>query len=133
MSTPNRLAVWLARSWWLVMPPFAALVARLTYERTCAAPYELLPTLTRLPLFAWMLAGLYVAAHAWVAAAYLLTVASTGALIPPPARIRELWRGRLTLVILATVLLAVEYAPVTMWRAVGHSLSCRAGTETSER
>jgi hypothetical protein len=124
MSAPNRGSVWLVRGWWLVMPPFAALVARLAFERSCAAPYELLPTLTRLPQAAWGLAALYVAAHAWLAAAYLVTIQETGALVPGLAAVRTARRGRLPLLLVACAIFAIEYAPISMWQAIGRTLSC---------
>jgi hypothetical protein len=126
VSVSDRRIVWLARGWWLLMPPFALLVARLTVERACAAPYELLPTTTSVPLLAWMLAGLYVGAHAWMAAAYLLTVERTGALIPTISAVRAAWRGQAVKLLLAAAVLATEYAPIPMWRAVGQGLGCQA-------
>jgi hypothetical protein len=106
------------------MPPFAALVARLAFERICAAPYELLPTLTRLPQVAWGLAALYVAAHAWLAAAWLVTIEETGALIPGLPAVRTAWRGRLPLLLVACAIFAIEYAPIPIWKAIGRTLSC---------
>ena len=119
MSPGDRAAAWLAKGWWLVMPPFAVLVGRLTFERIWASPYELLSSATRVPLFAWLLAGLYVAAHAWMAGAYLVTVERTGALVPTLAAVRAAWRGHALKVLLAAAIFAVEYAPMPLWRAIG--------------
>ena len=119
MTGHDRAATWLWRTWWLLMPPFGALVLRLAFERTCAAPYELLPSLTAVPALAWLFAGLYLAAHAWMAAALLFTIERGGSLVPTRAGIRRLWQGHLIQLTLAIVLFAIEYGPVPLWQAVG--------------
>ena len=124
MSTTERIAIWLARAWWSLIPPFAMLVARLCVDRLCGAPYELLPSATTVPILAWLLAGLYVAAHAWLVAAYLLTVEAAGALLPTWSALRTAWRGHLPKLVLATVIFAIEYAPVSLWRVIGNMLDC---------
>jgi hypothetical protein len=119
MTRADRASTWLRRTWWLVMPPFAGLVLRLVFERACAAPYELLPSLTSVPALASLVAALYLAAHAWMVAALLFTIERSGSLVPAIAGIRRIWQGRLTPLTLAIVLFAIEYAPVPFWQAVG--------------
>jgi hypothetical protein len=119
MTRHDRAATWLSRAWWLLMPPFAGLVLRLVSERTCAAPYELLPSLTSIPALAWLVAGLYLGAHAWLAAAVLFTIERGGSLVPTVAGIRRIWQGHLIQLTLALVLFAIEYGPVPFWQAVG--------------
>jgi hypothetical protein len=106
----------LSTSWWIVFPCFGALVVRLSAERACADPHDLLPALTGMPAGAWPLALVYVAAHAWVVGAYLLTVSRTAQLLPLPAAVRVVW-GRDVFKLLAIGLaFAIEYAPMSLWR-----------------
>ncbi|MEO5821270.1 MAG: hypothetical protein ABIT71_12265, partial [Vicinamibacteraceae bacterium] len=101
------------------MPPFAILVLRLDAERACAAPYELLPAATSIPALAWSIAAVYVAAHALLFAAWLVTAAHADALVPTWQVVRQLW-GRQTWMLVVTVLIFVlEYWPVPFWQAVG--------------
>jgi hypothetical protein len=128
----NRTALvqsWLSRSWWIVVPPFMILVARLVYERTCAEPYELLPLLTSQPLLAWALAALYVAAHCWAVAAYLVTVDATNTLLPSWSASRKLWGPDWLKVVATLAILILEYWSIPFWRLLGHSvLHCRVDT-----
>jgi hypothetical protein len=111
--------------WWLVMPAFALLVLRLDLERICAAPYELLPTVTTVPLFAWALSGLYLAAHAWVAAAWLVTALHADRMLPRWRIVRGLWGVRIWMIWLTLAIFALEYAPIPMWRIIGRRvLNC---------
>jgi hypothetical protein len=120
--TIRRALTW---AWWLIMPPFALLVVRLDAERACAAPYDLLPTATAVPALAWLLAALYVAAHAWLVAGWLVTAIHADALLPPLGTIRAVW-GRHIWMLGATVAIVVlEYWPVPLWRALGrHVIGC---------
>ena len=112
-------------SWWLIMPPFALLVLRFDAERACAAPYELLPTAGAIPALAWLLAALYVAAHALLVAGWLVTAIHSDALVPPLGTIRAVW-GRQTWMLAVTVAIFVlEYWPVPAWQALGrHVIGC---------
>ena len=129
MSQPpmaaRRIRGWLTAAWWCVMPPFAALVARLAFERACAAPYELLPAASSVPALAAALAALYVAAHALLAVAWLVTAIHADTLAPAPRSVRALW-GRQTWMLVATIaVFAVEYAPVPVLRVLGrHVAGC---------
>ena len=120
--TAGRLRRALAWSWWLVMPAFAALVLRLLVERMCAAPYELLPSVTTVPLLAWALSGLYLAAHAWLAAAWLVTALHADRMLPPWRVVREVWSGRLWVIWLTLAIFALEYGPIPLWRVLGRGV-----------
>ena len=106
----------LSTSWWIVFPCFSVLVVRLSAERACADPNNLLPALTGTPAGAWPLAAVYVAAHAWIVGAYLLTVSRTARLLPGPGAARGVW-GRDAFKLFAIGLaFAMEYAPISLWR-----------------
>jgi hypothetical protein len=111
-------------AWWILFPCFTVLTVRLAIERTCADPYDLLPTLTSNPVWGWLIAVTYVMSHIWFIAAYLLTAASADSLVPPRAAFRLAWghdRMKVLLMLLAFVL---EYLPVTLWRLVGTAMHC---------
>jgi hypothetical protein len=114
----------LGTSWWLLCPSFAALVARLTLERSCADPYFLLPNLMARPTVAWPLAMLYLLGHVWTLAAYLSPLGER----PETTRTRGIplaWpRSHALKVWLMTGLLLVEYAPITLWRMIGRLSGC---------
>ena len=114
----------LARSWWVVFPVFAAIALRLAVERTCGDPYELMPALTSSARWAWPLALLYLAAHAWSVAAYLLTVARADTLLPPLAAWRRVWGGDVVKIVLMLAMLAIESAPIGLWRMIGAAAGC---------
>ena len=118
----GRLATTLRWSWWLVMPAFAVLVVRLDVERMCARPYELLPAATTQPSIAWALSTLYVAAHAWIAAAWLATALHADAILPSWQRARELWDGRAWLLWTTAAIFVLEYWPIPIWRALGRAI-----------
>jgi hypothetical protein len=113
-------------AWWLIMPPFAVLVLRLDAERACAAPYELLPMATAIPALAWLLAALYVAAHALLFAGWLVTAIHADALVPPLGTIRAVWGRQLWMLPVMLGIFLAEYAPVPLWQALGrHVIGCR--------
>jgi hypothetical protein len=113
----------LKRSWWGVFPAFAAITVRLAFERTCGDP--LLPGATADPAWGLPLALLYVLAHAWSLAAYLVTASRSQRLAPRGAAWREVWgRDRVKLALMA-ILLAGEHAPAEAWRAFGGAIGCR--------
>jgi hypothetical protein len=121
----RRLRTRLTWAWWLIMPPFAVLVARLDIERACAEPYELLPGAATVPWLAWSIAALYLAAHALLTAACLVTVLHAGTLAPSPRVIRTLWGRQLWMLIVTVLIFVLEYWPVPMWQALGrHVLGC---------
>lgn len=116
---PTLVSRVLSRAWWVVFPAFAVLVARLTFERACADPYNLLPGVMSRPALAMPVALLYVSAHLWVVAVYLHAVNAAGTLWPlrtPSAAMPrvETWKA-----IALVALLAIEYAPVSLWRLFG--------------
>jgi hypothetical protein len=112
-------------AWWLIMPPFAILVLRLDAERACAAPYELLPAATSIPALAWLLAGVYVAAHALLFAAWLVTAAHADALVPTRQVVRQVWGRQTWMLVVTAAIFVLEYWPVPLWRALGrHVIGC---------
>lgn len=114
----------LSTSWWIVFPSFSALIVRLSAERACADPYDLLPALTGTPAGAWLLAAVYVGAHAWIVTAYLITVSPAAQLLPGSAAVRRVW-GRDSFKLFAFVVaFAIEYAPMPVWRLAGHWFGC---------
>jgi hypothetical protein len=113
----------LRTSWWVLFPAFATLVVRLSVERICGDPYDLLPALTSSPVTALLLAGIYLIGHAWIISAYLVSVDRDG-LIAGLAKIsrmppRDKWK------IYAMVgVFVIEYSPITFWRFVGAVSGC---------
>lgn len=114
----------LGLTWWILFPCFVALVFRLTLERTCADPYDLLPALASSPLSGWPIAGVYVTSHVWLIGVYLLTAASTDSLAPPPSAFRTVWRADYLKILLMAATFVLEYLPVTLWRFIGTALHC---------
>ncbi len=121
MTASDRLISVLDRSWWIVWPAFAVLSVRLSVDRSCGDPAALLPGLTSDPLWAWPLALLYLVAHLWVCAAYAVTAARTGSLMPTGAAWRELWGSRPNRIALFVLVLAIEHAPAPVWRLAGRA------------
>jgi hypothetical protein len=109
------------RAWWIVFPPFAVLVGRLTYERACADPSRLLLALTSSPATAWPIALLYVVAHVWLFVVYVRVVARTNALCPSLADIFAIEGTEVVKILLMTLVLALEYSPLSLWRMIGAS------------
>ena len=110
---------WIARTWWVVFPSFAVLTARLAAERTCDNSYQFLSQVTSHPSLGWMLAAIYVSAHWWLLAVYLVTVRRTGMLMPTVEGTRMVWGGHSAKIFLLLATLILEYAPVSIWRAIG--------------
>lgn len=113
----------LRRSWGLLWPLFAALVARNTYERACLTLAEPWPWMTGRPLLALVVGLVYVAAHWWVVM-WLLAVArvrsQAGARASPFA---AGWPSLVQVSLLAAAM-AIEYAPMGLWRWVGRFIRC---------
>ena len=106
-------------SWWIIFPAFALLVVRVSVERACADPYNLLPTAMSRPSTGWAIALLYVAAHVWILAAYLRGASSTGTSWAWIAALRIGSGGELWKAVLIGIALAAEYVPVSLWRMAG--------------
>jgi hypothetical protein len=121
---PPALRTALTWAWWLIMPPFAVLVVRLDAERACAAPYELLPTATAIPVLAWLLATLYVAAHALLFAGWLATSFCADALVPARSAVRRIWGRQTWMVVVTAAIFVLEYWPVPAWQALGRVCGC---------
>jgi hypothetical protein len=118
------LQAWLLRSWWLLFPSFTVLSVRLTTERVCGNPYDLLPALTANSRWAWPLALLYVLPHLWLLAACLLTAARAQALAPGARVFSEVWGREAWKLLLMAAVLVLEYAPISLWRLLGSALQC---------
>lgn len=118
----ERLAAFLGAVWWILLPAFAVLVGVLSLERTCADPYRLVPGVMSKPITAWSISLLYISAHAWLLAVYLHASAHASSLWPSLEQMRSVWgHGWLKIaVMLAT--LAVEYCPLSLWRAIGSTV-----------
>jgi hypothetical protein len=114
----------LGATWWILFPCFVLLVIRLSIERTCSDPYDLLPGLASNPLWGWPLGVVYVASHLWLIGVYLLTASSSDSLGPPRARFRSLWQTDYMKIWLMLIAFVVEYLPVTLWRLMGTALHC---------
>jgi hypothetical protein len=121
--TRARLQSILRTSWWVLFPAFSVLVARLTVERICGDPYDLLRALTSNPATALLLAGIYVIAHAWIISAYLLSV-DREELVPRLANISRTWRRDSWRVYAMAAVFVIEYFPNTFWTFVGVVAGC---------
>jgi hypothetical protein len=115
----------LRRIWWVLFPCFTVLSGRLIQERACADPYDLLPGLTSNPLWAWPLAVMYVLAHVWTLAAYLVTVKRANTVIPAVHIVRTLWGRDTPKVFMMAAVLFLEHLPLSLWRMIGMSLRCQ--------
>jgi hypothetical protein len=117
---------WMARTWWVVFPCFTVLTARLVAERMCDNSYQFLSQVTSHPSLGWLLAAVYVSAHWWLLAVYLETVRRTQMLVPAVEAARTVWGRQSAKIFLLLAVLILEYAPVSIWRAIGagFGLSC---------
>ena len=109
---------WLAASWWIVAPAFALLTIETMYERAVRGAAEPWLWLTGRPGLALAVGCLYVAAHWWCLAWYVLVARSRGAG-------RTSHQALLLKAVCLLALLAFEYSPVSLWRTVGHYLAIR--------
>lgn len=112
-------AVILGAVWWVLLPAIAVLVASLSIERACADPYRLVGGAMSTPLTAWPVSLLYISAHAWLMFVYLHTAAQTGTMWPALRQVRSVWAGDWLKIALMVAALAVEYCPLSLWRAIG--------------
>jgi len=117
----------LARSWWLLFPAFTVVTLRLGVERACADPYDLLPAITSNPAWAWPIALVYVLTHVWTITAYVTTTVVAGTLTPSPPDWRALWGRKVYLIVAMAAALALEYAPIALWRWIGAAGICAGG------
>jgi hypothetical protein len=114
MATAELLTTWLLRTW-LVLPPFAVVVAAFIHERACADRYNLLPELAGAPLAAYALAAIYVGGHLWLGGAVLATIQRAGRLLPTPSDLRRIWGGWWWLPAAALVVVALDRVPPGLW------------------
>jgi hypothetical protein len=107
----------LTRIWWPLVVPFAALVARFSFERGCGDPYELLWPVMRRQSGALLIAAFYLGALIWCVTAAVLTIrASQGRGVVPA--IREVWGRDRWKVLAMFVVLAIEQMPRAVWHWV---------------
>jgi hypothetical protein len=110
----------LAASWWGIFPLFTALVAVSLYERAALQLRELWPWLWHRPVAALFVGVIYVGAHWWCLAWYLLAVRRTQRPIPTPRDLMEECGPHAWRVVALLTVLVVEYSPVTLWRWLLH-------------
>jgi hypothetical protein len=107
---------------WVLLPAFAALVLLFVRERACFDRYALLPAVGGTPRLAYLVSGVYVAAHVWVVCAYAVTVRATGELLPGPTAMARAWNDRWTIALGFALVMGVEYVPAGIWEAAAHTL-----------
>jgi hypothetical protein len=118
----DRALRWLTLSWWVIWPLFTMVVLVFVRERACWDRYDLVPSVSRRPALAWMLATFYVSAHCWLAGAYVATARTTGELLPPLKRVKQMWGGAWPQLPLVAIPFAIEYAPAALWTSAAHWL-----------
>ena len=124
VPSSSRWEMLAGRAWWIVFPPFALLVGRLTFERACADPQQLLLPLMTSPGTAWAIALLYVLAHVWLLVVYVRVVERTNAFSPGLADMRVIEPIEVVKILLMMAVLALEYSPLSWWRTIG-ALACQ--------
>lgn len=107
----------LSRTWWAICPLFILLTARLAVDRACRDPYNLVPALAARPLAAWGMAAIYVLAHVWLLAAYLQAAVAASSLLPSIGAVQRIWGREAWKPWLLVAAMAVEYAPLALFRA----------------
>jgi hypothetical protein len=111
-------------TWWIVCPAFLVVVLVFIRERACFDRHYLLPAVSTKPLLAWLIAGIYLAAHGWLVAAYGMTVARTGTLLPRPAQARAIWGGMWLMLLAMLTLFVLENAPGEVWAKIARITGC---------
>jgi hypothetical protein len=117
---PNRMRDVLALTWWAIFPLFTGLVAVSLYERAVLQPPDLWPWLWHRPVVALFVGLLYVSAHWWCLAWYLLAVKRTQRPVPALRDLMEECGPHAWRVVALLTVLAVEYSPVSIWRWLLH-------------
>jgi hypothetical protein len=100
----------LALTWWAICPLCALLVARLSYERGCLDPYELLRPIMQRQIGALVVASVYIAAHVWLVAAVIAMVRGQDAW--------NTWKDERWKVIAMAAVIAVEQVPRAVWAKI---------------
>jgi hypothetical protein len=98
-------------TWYVLFPAFSGLQARLSYERGCLDPHELLQSLMRRQGTAVIVAAVYVSAYAWVTARGVSLVRAGGLTATTLSRLD--WNG--LRVILMVGLIAADQIPRQAW------------------
>jgi hypothetical protein len=109
-------------SWYGIFPAMLLIVGAFLVERGCFDRYTLLPALGTRPGLAYVVAGIYTLAHAWIVTAYAATIAECGAVVPSLRRMREVWQGEWFKVVAMAAVLALEYVPAGVWVRLAGSL-----------
>ncbi|HEY7055271.1 MAG TPA: hypothetical protein VH458_02040 [Vicinamibacterales bacterium] len=107
---------WLSLIWFALCPAFVALVARDIYERAVLDLRELWPWLQHRPLLMFAAGAVYLGAHLWCLAWYLLAVRHTQRPIPALSDVVAECRPHAGMVALLAIALVVEYSPTMIWR-----------------
>src|SRR5688572_13453664 len=118
----SALGRWVGLTWWGVFPVFLAIVAAFTRDRMCLARLTLLPSIATRPTLAWLVACMYLAAHVWLLVAYVATALYARDLIPNLQVARAGWRRDWRRVLAMILLMAIEYAPASIWVRLGRAV-----------
>jgi hypothetical protein len=110
--------------WWIVCPAFLVVVLLFIRERACFDRHYLLPGISVKPLLAWLVSSIYLTAHAWLIAAYAVTVMRTGALLPRVSAARAAWSGAWPQVMAMVGLFLLENAPAEIWIRLARLIGC---------
>src|SRR5262245_45883410 len=105
----------LARVWFVLFPAFVVLVLLLVIDRGCFDRPYITPSIGTKAAAVWPAAIVFVAAHCWIAAAYVLTAVGTDSLLPTLADARKLWGSDWRKIIGIAVVFAFGYAPAIIW------------------
>jgi hypothetical protein len=121
---PDIAARVLSVAWWIVCPAFLVVVLLFIRERACFDRHYLLPGVSVKPLLAWLVSGIYLTAHAWLIAAYGVTLTRTCALLPGLAAARAAWNGAWLKVVAMVGLFVLENAPAEIWIRLARLFGC---------
>jgi hypothetical protein len=122
--TNDRARRGLTDIWWALCPAFLVVVSFLTRERACFDRHYLLAGISGRPTLAWIAAGVYVAAHAWIMAVYALTVMDTGKLLPSIGEARRFWGASWSKVVVMVLLFLFEHSPAATWIPLSSVTGC---------
>ena len=114
----------LARIWFVLFPAFVVLVFFLVSDRGCFDRPYITPSIGTRAAVVWPAAMVYVAAHCWMAAAYVLTVIGTDSLLPTLADARKLWGSDWRKIVGIAVVFAFGYSPAIIWVRLSRMTGC---------
>ena len=108
--------------WWIQCPLMTVLVARLSYERACLDPYELLRPIMQQQAGALGIAAVYVGAYAWLVAASILSARMWHSPAAPHSQLRAIWNQDLTKIGAMAAVLGLEQVPRAFWAWLYHGI-----------